>query len=242
MTERDDLAHLLAASGVDPALVEPLALYGQRVLAENRRFNLTGAKTAAEFAVHVTDSLTVAPYVADPLVDVGSGAGLPAIPVALATGVSVTLIETTLKKARFLEELMGELGLQGRVIAQRAEVAGHEPALREHFASATARAVSSAPTVVELLLPLLAVGGVAVLQRGHLDRAERDALGDAAMMLGGVVEREIRLTGERRIIVVRKERPTPPRFPRRTGVPEKRPLCVTGSAGRPDGGAAPHRG
>jgi 16S rRNA (guanine527-N7)-methyltransferase len=172
------------------------------------------------------DSLTIVPYVSAPYVDVGSGAGLPAIPAAIAAGIPVTMIETTRKKARFLQHAMAELHLDGEVIAQRAEVAAHDETLRERFASATARAVAVAPTVAELVLPFLAIGGAAVLQRGKLDPRERTALDDAALMLGGAVESEIALDGERRIVLVRKNTATAIRFPRRTGVPEKRPLCM----------------
>ena len=117
------------------------------------------------------------------------------------------------------------IALRGEVIAERAETAGHDSRLREQFATGTARAVSSAPTVVELLLPLIAVGGEAVLQRGVLDERERHALSDAALMLGGAVESESILDGDRRVVLVRKTAPTSARFPRRTGIPEKRPLC-----------------
>jgi 16S rRNA (guanine527-N7)-methyltransferase len=195
-------------------------------LETNKRFNLTGAKTREELEPHIADSLTIASYVVDRLVDVGSGAGLPAIPIAIATGVHVTLIESTRKKAQFLERVLDELGLQGEVIAQRAEVAAHEERLRERFASGTARAVSSAPTVAELLLPFLAVGGVAVLQRGTIEDRERTALEDASLMLGARVESEVALDDRRRVVLVRKTSSTPLRFPRRTGIPEKRPLCL----------------
>lgn len=192
----------------------------------NRKFNLTGAKNEAELAEHLLDSLTIVPYVSAPYVDVGSGAGLPAIPAAIAAGIPVTMIETTRKKAQFLQHAMAELQLDGEVIAQRAEVAAHDETLRERFASATARAVAVAPTVAELVLPFLAIGGAAVLQRGKVDARERTALDDAALMLGGAVESEITLDGERRIVLVRKNTATAIRFPRRTGVPEKRPLCM----------------
>lgn len=172
------------------------------------------------------DSLIVVPYVSAPYVDVGSGAGFPAIPAAIAAGIPVTMIETTRKKAQFLQRAMAELHIDGEVIAQRAEVAAHDETLRERFASATARAVAAAPTVAELVLPFLAPGGVAVLQRGTIDARERTALADASLMLGGAVESERQLDGARRIILVRKTAATTLRFPRRTGVPEKRPLCM----------------
>jgi 16S rRNA (guanine527-N7)-methyltransferase len=219
------MEELLLAAGVEPQLAAALARYATMVLATNREFNLTGAKSEAELFVHVIDSLSVVPFVGASLVDVGSGAGLPAIPVALATGIPVTLIETTRKKAHFLERAIAELGIDGTVVVQRAEVAAHDETLRERFASGTARAVSAAPTVAELLLPLIATGGVAILQRGAMEPRERSALADASLMLGGEVEDERTLEGDRRIVLVRKRAPTPIRFPRRTGVPEKRPLC-----------------
>jgi len=221
-----DLRALLEAGGAPSEHLDRLTRYGEAVLEANRRFNLTGAKTAAEFAPHILDSRSIAGLVRESLVDVGSGGGLPGIPLAIVIGVPVTLIETTVKKARFLEATLRELGLQGAVVAERAEVAGHDQRLRERFATGTARAVASPPTVAELVLPLLAIGGAAVLQRGSIDERERHALSDAALMLGGQVESEMSLEGERRVIMVRKVSATPSRFPRRIGVPEKRPLCL----------------
>ena len=226
MSERAELEALLTAAAVEAQWIEPLAQYAAMVLEANRQFNLTGAKTAADFAPQVIDSLSIVPYLRGRLVDIGSGAGLPAIPAAIASGISFTLVETTIKKARFLERAIETFGLDGEVIANRAEVAAHDERLRGGFQSGTARAVSSAPTVAELLLPFLAPGGVAVLQRGVMDERESNALADASLMLGGRVERAIPLEGGRQIILVQKEAETQMRFPRRIGVPEKRPLCL----------------
>lgn len=227
MHERAALAELLARAGVERRLLEPLAHYGAMVLETNQKFNLSGANTPEELLPHLLDSLSIVPYVQGPLVDIGSGGGLPAIPIAVAAKVPVTMVESTTKKAAFLEAVLGTLHLEGRVIPQRAELAGRDPALREQFACATARAVSSAPTVVELTAPFLRVGGVVVLQRGRLDERERNAVVDAAPMLGATLFDEIALDGERRILLVRKVAATSDRFPRRTGVPEKRPLCFS---------------
>lgn len=226
MSDEAGLLDGLKAAGIQETLAEPLAAYGAMLLAASRTTNLTGAKDPAALLPHLLDSLTAAPYMDDPLVDIGSGGGLPAIPLAIATGVELTLIETTVKKARFLEKALAELGLRGRVVAERAEVAGHDPSLREKFAAGTARAVSSAPTVAELVLPFLAIGGAAILQRGELNERDRNAVTDAALVLGGAFEREIPLEGERRIVILRKTGTTNIRFPRRTGIPEKRPLCL----------------
>ena len=218
------LEELLAAQGLGRENVTALALYGRLVLEANRHFNVTGARSPEEIARHIADSLSVLPYLREPYVDVGSGAGFPAIPVAIVTGMPVTMIEATQKKARLLESLLERLELHGVVIAERAEVAGHRPELREHFATGTCRAVASAPGVAELLLPLIRVGGAAVLQRGSIDQRERSALEDASLMLGASVEVEDEIGGARRIILLRKQRTTPDRFPRRTWA-QKRPLC-----------------
>jgi len=105
----------LRQAGVDEAFVEPLGLYAGLVLEENRRFNLTGAKNPAELLAHLLDSLTVAPFVSTPYVDVGSGAGLPAIPVLIVTAAQSTLIESNRKKARFLETAAQQLGIKATV-------------------------------------------------------------------------------------------------------------------------------
>ena len=93
--------------------------------------------------------------------------------------------------------------------------------------TATARAVASAPTVAELTVPFLAIGGRVLLQRGTLDEREREAVRDAALMLGANLVEERLLGGERRILILEKMSETQARFPRRNGIPDKRPLCFT---------------
>lgn len=221
-----ELRDALADANVASDWIERLARYGALLLDASARVNLTGAKSVAELLPHLLDSLSLVSDARDPHVDIGSGGGLPAVPLAIATGFSVTLIETTKKKAAFLREAVRELGLaNATVVDARAEVAAHDPALRERFESGSARAVATAPTVAELLLPFIAPGGIALLQRGRIDARERQALDDAALVLGAHTESERLLDGERRLILVRKTAPTSQRFPRRTGIPEKRPLC-----------------
>lgn len=226
MNERETLESMLGEAGVDRTLAQRLAAYGALVLEANRRFNLSGAGAPEELLPHLLDSLTLVPYVRGPMVDVGSGGGLPAIPLALACGTAVTLVESTAKKAAFLDGALESLRLHGKVVPERAEIAGRSPDLREQFETATARAVSTASTVLELTAPFLRVGGDALLQRGRLSDAERNAVMDAAPMLGLAFSREVSLDGDRRILVFHKTEPTPQRFPRRVGVPEKRPLCL----------------
>jgi 16S rRNA (guanine527-N7)-methyltransferase len=198
------------------------------LLERNAALNLTGAKDVPSAVEHVRDSLRLLPYVREPLVDIGSGGGFPAIPLAIASGIRMTLVESVHKKARFLEEVVKELDLPVGVRAVRAEDAAREPALRETFASATARAVASATAVIELTVPFLGLGGIAVLQRGSLSTQESAAAADAALVLGARVEGVVALEAEdddRCLLLVRKMAATGPRFPRRAGIPAKRPLC-----------------
>jgi 16S rRNA (guanine527-N7)-methyltransferase len=220
------LPELLEAAGVEPAVRDRLTQYGRLVLETNRSVNLTGAKTEDDLAPHLLDSLSLLPYLGTDLVDIGSGAGFPAIPLAIASGRPITMVETTQKKALFLRRALDELELEGEVVNERAEAAGRVEQLRDRFTTGTTRAVGSGPTVMELVLPFVAIGGVALLQRGKLDETERAAMSDAAPMLAAAVEAELPAGGERRIIVLRKLGVTPQRFPRRAGVPDQRPLCL----------------
>jgi 16S rRNA (guanine527-N7)-methyltransferase len=224
--EQVDLAAALRAAGVSAVLADRLAVYGALLLEANRSVNLTGAKDVAALVPHLLDALTLAGDVSESLVDVGSGGGLPGIPLAIATGARVLLVEPTAKKAAFLARALGECGLAGEAIAERAEVAARDARFREQFAFATARAVASAPTVAELTIPFLRIGGRAMLQRTIMESRERQALEDAAPMLGATLIEERQLEGEHRVLVLQKQTPTEQRFPRRNGVPEKRPLCL----------------
>jgi 16S rRNA (guanine527-N7)-methyltransferase len=211
-------AALRTQFAVPAPLAERLAAYGALLLEANRRVNLTAARDPAALAPHLADALTLAADVDGELIDIGSGGGLPGIPLALATGVPVVLVDAV--------RALVALGLAGTALAERAERLGHDPVYRGRFRAATARAVSTAPTVAEFTLPLLAIGGRALLQRGVLETPERQAVEDAAPMLGGRFAEERPLDGERRLIVLEKVAETPIRFPRRDGVPAKRPLCL----------------
>ncbi len=226
MSERAELAALLASAGIEADQAARLAIFGERLLETNRRFNLTGAATAQTLAPHILDSLSIQEYIVSPLVDVGSGGGLPGIPLAVVTGAETTFVEASTKKAAFLEAVVAVCGVHGRVVPERAEIAARHADLREAFASATVRAVAPAPAALELAMPFLRVGGTVVLQQGTLGDRERNAARDAAAMLGGSSPEEIPLSGGRRVLLVRKADSTPQRFPRRNGVPAKRPLCM----------------
>lgn len=213
-------------ASVSAPLRAKLETFARLLLERNAALNLTAARDPQALAAHVADSLSLLPYVRDPLLDVGSGGGFPALPLAIVTGIRATLVESVAKKARFLREVVAALELPVSVVAQRAELAAHDVNLRERFNSATARAIGPLPTVLELTVPFLALGGVALLQRGQIDERERAAADDAALMLGAEIVEEFAAEGRRRVLVALKRTPTSRRFPRRPGIPAKRPLCL----------------
>ena len=178
----------------------------------------------------IADSLVLLPYLAGAqrLVDVGSGGGLPGLPLKLARPeLEVTLIEADQAKAAFLVQAAAGLGLSGvDVLAVRAEDAGRDLRFRETFDVAVARAVAAMPALVELCLPLVRVGGRLLAQK--TDRAEVEAARQAIKRLGGEVTAVETAASAARdkglVVVVAKVRPTPDGYPRRAGVPVRRPL------------------
>ena len=221
-----DVASALAHHGAPPEALERLARYGELLLERSREFNLTGARDASAIAEHIADALTLLPLIATEgdLIDIGSGGGLPGIPLAIVRGISLCAVDATAKKVAFIADAMVELEIRGEAIAARAENLAREQRFREQFTYATARAVSAAAAVVELTLPFLAIGGRALLQRGTFSAPERAATLEAALALGGELSEELPLAGERRILVVTKRSPTPERFPRRVGTAQRRPI------------------
>jgi len=191
----------------------------------NRRARLT-ALTVGESVInlHFLDSLAILraqlPQHAS-VVDVGSGAGLPGVPLAIARAdLRIALLEPAARKAAFLELVSSELGIGAGVRRDRAEVAGHDPQWRERFDVATGRAVAKSALLAELLLPFVKIGGSAILLKGPSAEADVEALCQWAPVLGGKLLDLIRVTlphGERRIlIVISKVYATPEQFPRRT--------------------------
>ncbi|MBF2036261.1 MAG: 16S rRNA (guanine(527)-N(7))-methyltransferase RsmG [Leptolyngbyaceae cyanobacterium T60_A2020_046] len=164
-------------------------------------------------------------------IDIGTGAGFPGLPAAIALPQwHITLLDSTQKKVRFLSELIQTLGVSNaRAICDRAEFLAHQPSHREQYDVALLRAVGSAVTCAEYALPLVAIGGVAILYRGQWSEAETVQITEAAHQLGGsllaVQPFKTPLTkGARHCIVLKKQRRTPDKYPRAVGVPAKQPL------------------
>ncbi len=169
----------------------------------------------------------VASLAAREAVDVGSGGGSPGIPLALALGLPTTLLEATGTKCRFLERAVAALGAPCTVVHARSEEYARGEG-RDRFPLALARALAAPPVAAELVLPLVAPGGSAILWTGAgLDRA---AVAQAAGLLGGSLA-AVHEPGEgRRLVVLDKREPTPERFPRRPGIARTRPLAAVPSS------------
>jgi 16S rRNA (guanine527-N7)-methyltransferase len=162
------------------------------------------------------------------VVDVGSGGGLPGLPLKIVRpDLDLTLIEADQDKAAFLVHACAQLGLQGvEVVARRAEDAGHDPLLREAFDVAVARALAPLPVLVELCLGLVRVGGRLLAQKTASE--ETGSAERAIEIMGGtLLAVHASPSGARRagtVVVIEKVRPTPAAYPRRSGVPTRKPL------------------
>ena len=164
------------------------------------------------------------------VIDVGSGGGLPGLPLRLARpDLQLTLLEANQRKAAFLVQAVATLGLADvEVVARRAEDAGHAERHREAYDFALARAVAPLPVLVELCLPFVAVGGRLLAMKTNAATEAESAKGAIDRLGGELVEIGAAATAARslgEVVVVAKVRPTPPEFPRRPGVPGRRPLA-----------------
>ena len=228
---------------VTPEQLALLARYVEFLLARNQQLNLTRIVEPAEVERrHLLDSLTCALPVLDRLseaqapagpalrcIDIGSGGGLPGIPLAIVfPGLQMTLLESAGKKAAFLREAAAALGLENvSVIVARAEDAARDPDTRESFDLAVARALAPLDVALELCLPFVKPGGLLILPRGSDLEAQLPAGQGAAEELAARLRDPIPLDDPelppgRSLVVAEKLGPTPARFPRRAGMAAKR--------------------
>ena len=161
------------------------------------------------------------------LIDIGSGAGFPGLPLKIARpGLDLTLIDATAKKVTFLNDVITDLGLDdARAVHGRAEELGRDRAYRERFDVATARAVARLPVLLEYAVPFLKLGGTALLPKGlEIDEELRLGRRAAAMLGAEIVSSERLPAGGTRLVVVAKASPTAVGYPRRIGIPSQSPL------------------
>ncbi len=219
------------------AQLEQFQVFYEELTEWNRRMNLTSITDYERVQIdHFLDALTVA-MVLKPrplparVIDVGTGAGIPGIPLKIMfPDIRLTLLEATAKKGDFLRHIVVKLKLADTtVVTGRAEDMAHQPDLREHFDLVLARAVAETAALVELTLPFCATGGLVVLHKKGDITAELERAQPAIGTLGGKL-REVHpvdlpeFPDNRVLVVIEKLCATPEKYPRRAGMPEKRPL------------------
>ena len=220
-----------------PEQLDLLDRYLDLVLDENRTTNLTAVRELeAAWRRLIIDSLTVLPGLDEletgaRVIDVGCGAGLPGIPVAIARPtLNVTLLESTGKKCDFMKRAIKTLGLANvKVLQERAETAGQLPQHREQYDACVNRAVGPMNVLLEFALPLVQVGGRVLAMKGPRVEQELGDAGDALSILGGgelAVIDAYPESFENDLVIVSiiKEEQTPAEYPRLPGVPKKTPL------------------
>ena len=229
----DILRQGLGELGLDAAKAEPLEAFARAVLERNQVMNLTAITDEADFArLHLLDSaalLNVAEIKGKRVIDVGTGAGFPGVPLCiLRDNVNMTLLDSTGKRIDFLRETCLALGLTG-VDCVRARAEEFAAARREAFDLATSRAVASLPVLCELCLPLVRVGGQFLAMKSAQSDDELDGAKRAIETLGARLNRVVDYTiptsdVTHRVIVIDKVRPTPKQYPRAFGQIKKKPL------------------
>lgn len=231
---------------IGEAAADRLDEFAKRLLVWNERVNLTAIEDPAGVAVkHFLDSLTALRVGEWPaggcVIDVGTGGGLPGLVLKIARpDLALRLLDAQEKRVRAVREIVAELRLDGvEVVHGRAENLGRagEGGWRESGDVGVIRAVGAFVVACEYVLPLVRVGGWAVLMRGPAGEAEADAGAGVLEELGGELAAVRRVllpleAGERVIVGIRKVKATPARYPRREGMPERRPLGQSGRKGR----------
>ena len=226
---------------LDEAACEKFDRYAQLLVEWNEKMNLTAITKPEDIVLkHFADSLTALPLLPQKqgisLIDVGTGAGFPGIPLAIARpDIRLTLLDSLNKRLIFLQEVCHELGIAAQTVHARAEEGGRKPELRERFDVATARAVAALPVLSEYCLPFVKKGGCFIAMKGPESDAECHAAAKAIPLLGGEAPRVHALLlpkepkegveqMERRLFVIDKIKHTPPQYPRPSAKIAKAPL------------------
>ncbi len=236
MRELAEQAHSLFGVRLGSAQLAALERYERELMEWNARFNLTAIHEPEKIrAKHFLDSLSCLLVMRDTpverVIDVGTGAGFPGLPLKIACpGMRLTLVESVGKKADFCRHVVQTLKLENvEVLTERAELLGQARPHREQYNWALARAVAVMPVLAEYLLPLVKVGGTVLAMKGESAPAEVHGAEHAVRVLGGHIRRlvPVALPGvaeERYLVVVDKIAATPAGYPRRVGLPAKKPL------------------
>jgi len=230
------VAKSLLGLDINSLCLKKFKWFASELVTWNQRFNLTAITDAQDIEIkHFLDSLTclmaMGPEPVGRVIDVGTGAGFPGLPIKIVyPQIQLTLIESIGKKSEFCRHVVRSLGLDGtEVIHARVERVGQWPEHRQAYDWALARAVATMSVLVEYLLPLLRIGGRAIILKGETGPAEVHSADGALRILGGRVDQvipvELPMVVETRyIVVVDKVAATPEVYPRRPGIPTKKPL------------------
>ncbi|PYG88987.1 16S rRNA (guanine527-N7)-methyltransferase [Ruminiclostridium sufflavum DSM 19573] len=200
----------------------------------NTKINLTAIEDDREIIIkHFIDSMSILPYIEDrqqKLIDIGTGAGFPGIPIKIVNNnINVTLLDSLEKRVRFLNEVIKTIGISEiKAVHGRAEDMGVNPEYRGKYDIAVARAVASLPVLLEYCLPFVKINGIFIAMKGS-STEEFNNCAKALDILGGKIEKiekmELPFTNiERNVVVIRKFRQTPTKYPRKAGKPGKEPL------------------
>ena len=221
-----------AALGVPltAAQAEQLCEFGARLLEQNRVMNLTAITEPQDVAkLHFADCLAllrIVPFSGRRVIDVGCGAGFPGVPLKIAEpSMELTLLDSLAKRMHWLEELLPQLGVQAQVVTARAEE--YVRTCRESYDIVTSRAVARLNVLAELCLPYAKVGGVFLAMKGALADEEIDEARRGIAQLGGSIERVYEYPIQdavHKAVVIRKQKPTPPKYPRAFAKIKKSPL------------------
>ena len=208
---------------------DKLCAFGAAMVRQNEVMNLTGITDDRGVAnLHLLDSLTVmasADLAGKTIIDVGCGAGFPGVPLAVASGAKVTLLDSLGKRMKWLESCLPELGIEAECVTARAEEA--VATRRESYDFATSRAVARLNILLELTAPYVKVGGYVLAMKGTAAKEELAECGNAMKKLGLKLEevREFPIDGTNHaVIILRKVAPTPKQYPRRFAKIKQSPL------------------
>ncbi len=230
-----DAQHLFGLA-LSPRQMAQLAVFERELLEWNQKFNLTAIRDVEGIrSKHFLDSLSCSlawkEQIPRRLIDVGTGAGFPGLVLKLLyPNLKLTLVESVGKKANFCTHMLQMLELENvEVLSARAEDIGQDPAHRQKYDWAVARAVAAMPVLLEYLLPLVRVGGGVLAQKGESGPAEVNLAEKSLKILGGRMRQlvKVELPGvadERFLVVIDKVSATPPGYPRKPGQPAKKPL------------------